>query len=388
MIRIKSLLQRTVVAGCVLLTAFAGSAEAAVKPQLEAEAAILVEVSTGRVLYEKNADAVRYPASMTKMMTCILALENGRPDDRIIISNMSTDTPYSELNLSTGDILPLREALEGMMLLSDNAAATAIAENMADNYNAFVGLMNKKAEEIGARSTHFANPHGLTEENHYSTARDMMQIARWGWQNPDFREITAKKTELVEWSKPSWRSYMAENTNELLENYPGMLGIKTGWTSAAGGCLASAAARDGVTLIAVVMGTDTAFERFSDTVKLMDYGFGMVKKEAGPVKERLGKKLPVSGSRKAGIMVYPAFDMCFPIMKGETRDDFSLRNDLPASVPAPIKKNQKVGELVICCKGKEIGRAPMLAAEDAEKGFSLVACAEGICDSIRNLLFC
>lgn len=387
MISLKVLLRRAAGLCFVLLAALAAGAQAAPKPEPAAEAAILVEASTGRVLFEKNADGVCYPASLTKMMTCILALENGRPDDRIVISNRATDTPYSELQFSTGDILPLREILEGMMLLSDNAAATAVAENLADNYAEFIGLMNKKGQEIGLRHTHFANPHGLTEDDHYSTARDMMEIARWGWQYPDFREITSMKTELVEWAKPARRSYLAENTNVLLESYPGMLGIKTGWTSDAGGCLAAAASRDGVTLITVVLGTEYSSERFADTVKLMDYGFGLVRKARGPVKERLGKKLSVSGSRKAKIMAYPAFDICYPLRLGEQKEDFSLSYKLPDSVPAPIKKNQKVGELVIYCKGKEIGRMPMLAAEDAEKGFSLVACAEGICDTILNL-FC
>lgn len=373
----------------VMLVSFATEAWAEMPlPSIEAPAAILVEATTGRVLFEKNADEVRYPASMTKMMTCILALEKGRPDDGIIISNVTMEAPYSYLSFSTGEMLPLQEILEGMMLCSDNAAATAVAENLGRTYQDFIDEMNLKAKNIGAFNTHFCNPHGLTEDDHYSTARDMMTIARYGWSKPQFREIVGKKYELIEWSKPGERSKIAENTNELLEVYPGMVGIKTGWTSDAGGCLASAAERNGITLIAVVMGTDYESERFSDTSQLLDYGFNLIRGEKGPVKERLGKEIKVKGSRKRTIVAYPAFDIVWPLADGESAEQFSLRWEMPESVPAPVKKDQKVGDLLICRNGQEIGRTPILASEDADTGFSLMAKANDICDSLYMILFC
>lgn len=367
-----------------------GKAETAALPEpvINARAAILVEASTGRILYEKNADVVNHPASMTKMMTCILALETGKADDRIVISNFAMETSYHELEFKTGEVLSLGELLEGMMLLSDNVAATAIAENLAPTYGSFIELMNRRAKELGLQNTHFVNPHGLTDDLHYSTARDMMKIARCGWSKPAFRNLVGEQTGLVEWSKPTWRKDWVENTNELLNEYPGMVGIKTGWTEAAGGCLASAAERNGVTLIAIVMNAESVSERFADTRKLMDYGFSAVKGVKGPVKERMGKKIAVNGSRKGHIMAYPAFDICYPLLQGENAENFSLRYELPAYVKAPVKKGRQVGEVVVLYKRKEIGRIPVIAAEDAEPGFSLLAFAEGIFDNLYTILFC
>ena len=371
---------------CVL---FAANAQAVVpEPVINAKSAILVEATTGRVLFEKNADEIRQPASMTKMMTCILALENGRMDEQIVISNLSTDTPYSELTLNTGEKLALHEILKGMMLFSDNAAATAVAENLAPTYQDFIQLMNKKAKELGLNYTHFSDPHGLTDEDHYSTAREMMKIARYGWTKAAFRDIVGQKTAIVEWSNPSWRQMYCENTNELLGEYPGMVGIKTGWTSKAGGCLASAAERGGLTLIAVVMGTENADLRFSDTRALMDYGFSLVRAVKGPVRERLGKKVVVHGSKKGHIFAYPAFDIVYPLKKGEKASKFTIRYEMPTYISAPVRRDQQVGELVILFNNREVGRMPMLAGEDVEPGFSLLAYAEGICDDIYSLLFC
>ena len=152
---------------------------AAVESEISAESAILVEASTGRVIYEKNADARKYPASMTKMMTCILGLENIHPGTVVRVSAEAADTEDSALGLQAGDEIRFSELLQGMMLVSDNAAAIVAAESMASSVPRFAERMNEKAQEIGATNTHFANPNGLPDAAHYSTARDMMKIARY-----------------------------------------------------------------------------------------------------------------------------------------------------------------------------------------------------------------
>ena len=248
------------------LTTLPASAAA---PLLTADAAILMDATTGEVLYEKNADKREYPASMTKMMTCILALEKGNPLKTIAISANAANVESTELY--GGEWIHLGDLTYQMMLMSDNGAATAIAGNV----NHFAAMMNEKARAIGAESTHFVNANGMPDENHYSTARDMAKIAQYGLRNKDFRQIVSTKSKQVHYERPS-KNLPCTNTNHLLFTYDGAIGVKTGYTRAAQGCLTAAATRHGKTLIAVIMhaGWDS---RFTEAATLLDYGFGMEK---------------------------------------------------------------------------------------------------------------
>ena len=250
------------------LTTLPASAAA---PLLTADAAILMDATTGEVLYEKNADKREYPASMTKMMTCILALEKGNPLKTIAISANAANVESTELY--GGEWIHLGELTYQMMLISDNGAATAIAEAIGGNVNHFASMMNEKARGIGAESTHFVNANGMPDENHYSTARDMAKIAQYGLRNKDFRQIVSTKSKQVHYERPN-KNLPCENTNHLLFTYDGAIGVKTGYTRAAQGCLTAAATRHGRTLIAVIMhaGWDS---RFTEAATLLDYGFGM-----------------------------------------------------------------------------------------------------------------
>lgn len=252
------------------LTALPASAAA---PLLTADAAILMDAKTGEVLYEKNADKREYPASMTKMMTCILALEKGNPLKTIAISANAANVESTELY--GGEWIHLGDLTYQMMLMSDNGAATAIAEAIGGNVNHFASMMNEKARAIGAESTHFVNANGMPDENHYSTARDMAKIAQYGLRNKDFRQIVSTKSKQVHYERPN-KNLPCTNTNHLLFTYDGAIGVKTGYTRAAQGCLTAAATRHGKTLIAVIMhaGWDS---RFTEAAALLDYGFEMKK---------------------------------------------------------------------------------------------------------------
>ncbi len=365
-----------------ILCICSGLPSAAAEPQVSAEAAILVEASTGRVLYEKNADTQEYPASMTKMMTCILALENGRLDGSVTISPAAAATEYSELGLEAGDKIRLSELLTGMMLESDNAAAVAVAEQLASSVPAFAAQMNAKARELGARQTNFMNPNGLPDDSHYSTARDMMYIARYGMRNPLFRQIVGTKAKRIQWQLPAGKYVDAENTNELLGSYPGMIGIKTGWTSEAGGCLAAAAQRGNVTLIAIVMDSSDADQRFADVAALFDYGFPRVRMAAGPVKEKLGRSIWVHDGKNYKVTAHPAEDVCYALLDNEDTKHYSLRYDVPRFIHAPVKGGQKVGDLVVLYDGKEVNRIDMLADSAIGRGFSLMSMVIGFYDWI------
>lgn len=246
---------------------------AAAAPLLTADAAILMDAKTGEVLYEKNADKREYPASMTKMMTCILALEKGNPLKTIAISANAANVESTELY--GGEWIHLGELTYQMMLISDNGAATAIAEAIVGNVNHFASMMNEKARAIGAESTHFVNANGMPDENHYSTARDMAKIAQYGLRNKEFRQIVSTRSKQVHYERPS-KNLPCTNTNHLLFTYDGAIGVKTGYTRAAQGCLAAAATRNGRTLIAVIMhaGWDS---RFTEAAALLDHGFEMKK---------------------------------------------------------------------------------------------------------------
>ena len=200
---------------CTWILAATVSAE----PFLYCDSAIVIESSTGRVIYEKNADKIYPPASMTKMLTCILAIENLSPATEIKISREVQNTEYSDLHLMEGDIISAEDLLTGMMLVSDNGGAVAVAEKVGGNVKNFVNMMNKKLLEIGCTETHFANPNGLPDPDHVSTARDISKIAAYCMRNDRFREIVGTLYATVYWISPAGHKVDAMNTNELFNKY-------------------------------------------------------------------------------------------------------------------------------------------------------------------------
>ena len=238
---------------------------------MTADAAILMNAKTGEVLYEKNGDKREYPASMTKMMTCILSIESGRADLAVTITPFAADVETTRVR--PGEQARLRDLTRQMMLISDNGAALAIAETLGGSEEQFAAMMNRKAREIGAFHTHFVNPNGMPDANHYSTAHDIALIAAYGLRNPEFRKIVGTKASTIYYLQPAGYKTYCENTNALLYSYPGCTGLKTGWTRAAGGCLAASAVRGDTELIAVVMHSDDEETRASEAAALLDYGF-------------------------------------------------------------------------------------------------------------------
>lgn len=244
-------------------------AAAALPPQVSAEAAVLMVADTKQMLFEKKPYGIMYPASTTKIMTLITALEKGDPNSIVTVSTRAAACEGSSLELHTGDKLTLLNAETGMMLVSGNDAAEAIAERVAGSIPAFVDMMNANADKIKTKNTHFSNPHGLPDPvNHYTTAYDLALIAAYAMQNPDFVKIVSTQEYDVNFLNRN--PAHVTNTNKLLKNYPGINGIKTGYTHDAGDCLVAGAKRNGVQLIAVVLNDDY---RWNDATKLLDYGF-------------------------------------------------------------------------------------------------------------------
>ena len=254
---------------CLLLQAVAAFAAA---PVISADAAIVVDRGTGAVLYEKNADKREYPASMTKMMTCLLAIESGRMDSIVQVSEEAADVECTRMR--PGDQVRMKDLTKQMMLISDNGAATAVGESVGQgDIDYFATLMNRRAASLGMFSTHFVNANGMPDGDHYTTARDMSKLASAAFADDTFRSIVGTKEANVYYIRPAGRVEYCVNTDELLWTYQGIVGGKTGWTNAARGCLTVAADRGGRELVAVVMHSDDDESRFQEAAALLDYGF-------------------------------------------------------------------------------------------------------------------
>ncbi len=239
---------------------------------LSAEAWVLVEDSTGLIISEKNADQRMYMASITKMMTCLLALENGRMDDSIKITSDVYTT--SDARVKVGDGYTVCNMIREMMMLSDNNAAYALAKFVGGDTLKFYQMMNQKAAYLGMNGTHFANPNGMPNNNNYSTAYDPLRLSRYCMQDTAFARIVG--TASADIPLLDGRHLPCQNTNALLTNYEGCIGIKTGFTRQAGNCLASAATRDGVTLYLILLKSKSYASRFSESATLLDYGFQVI----------------------------------------------------------------------------------------------------------------
>ena len=243
---------------------------------LTARAAVLMDAATGRILYQKDADLRLPPASTTKVVTAILALESGKKlTDSITVSKEATRVPASKLYLRPGQSLSIEELLYGIMLASANDASMVLAEGIGGSVERFAEMMTKKANDIGATNSHFANPHGLTAPDHYSTARDLALLFRYAMRSAVFREIVQTKfssvsTTAVVKKKVVPRRISVRNHNRLLWNYDGAIGGKTGYTYAAQKCYVGAVQRNGATLIVAILG---ARDQWGDTKRLLEYGF-------------------------------------------------------------------------------------------------------------------
>lgn len=257
---------------------------------VNAKSAALIELNTHAIIFSYELDRQVYPASLTKIMTCMLALQYGNLDDVLTISSAAftdVDEYSSNAGLIEGERLPLREVLYCVMVSSANEACNAVAEYISGDIETFVALMNQKAQELGMTGTHFANPHGLHDDEHYTTARDLATLASWAWQNPQFREFattvehTLPATELSEERTLETTNYLTINSPDNKYYYPLASGVKTGFTTPAGGCLISTATSGEVSFMSIMCGCSTVVhddgsqtdQRFTQSRELLEFGF-------------------------------------------------------------------------------------------------------------------
>jgi len=316
---------------------------------LSAHSAVIIEASTGTVVFEHNADEKLPEASTTKIMTALLALENCPYDVSFTVSEAAANVEGSQIGLLEGERIKLSDLLYMLMLRSGNDAAHVIAEGVAGSVDKFVEMMNKKAEELGCNSTHFSNPHGLPDDEHFTTAKDLAIISAEAYRNDDFRKIVS-----TDRAKLNYFGLIIENSNKLLDIYEYANGIKTGFTKAAGRCLVSSAEKDGVSLICVTL---NAPDDWNDHISILNECFEKVEKtvlyNTGEYKTTvpsLGGTTPVQI-----INTQPIYGLNI----NGSDITFSLTENLPVNIFAPIDAGKTVGRLISSFNNKTVCSVPL-----------------------------
>ena len=331
-------------------------------PRISAASAILMEASTGQILYEKNSREKAWPASITKIMTALLAIESGDVKRKVRVDDSAVGVEGSSIYLKEKEILSMEDLLYGMMLRSGNDAAVAAAMAAEGSIPDFAAAMNLRAEELGALDTHFMNPSGLHHEDHYTTAHDMALIAREAMKNPVFREIAGAKEWMAKREGKDAYTFF-ENKNKVVFQYEGGNGIKLGYTTTAGRTLVASSCRDGLEVICVVLDDPNWFE---DAYALMDYAhenWEMVKvlDGGGPL-----LTLPLKDGAKKQVFLGLSEDVYVPARKGEDLQ-CELQYDLPERLESPVNRWQEVGSLGIFSSEEKVLTVPVYCLEDIPK---------------------
>lgn len=335
--------------------------------KVNAKAAILIEANTGKVLFALNENETLPIASITKIMTMLLlmeAIDSGKvnPSDTTTISAYATGMGGSQVYLKEGEVFTIEELLKAVAVHSANDASVALAEVIAGSEEAFVALMNQKAEELKMKNTKFLDCTGLTDEGHYSTAADIAIMSR---------ELLVKHPKIIHYTTiwhDSFRDgkFDLDNTNKLVKRYKGTTGLKTGFTNKAGFCLSASAEREGSKFISVILGSATNAARFSETAKLLDFAFSnwesaKIEKtglDAGTIKVKKGitSEIPVTFSGDA-----------FVVVKKGSKDKLTETIDMPEIINAPVEAGQPVGVLKIDLEGEQLATIDIVAAKDSPK---------------------
>ncbi|WP_371376090.1 D-alanyl-D-alanine carboxypeptidase family protein [Sporomusa aerivorans] len=362
-----SMVRRTfrLVALTMVLLALATATGYAAPPIMSAQGAILMDAKTGQVLYDRNIHKKLAPASTTKIMTAIIAIESGRLDEMTRVSAHAASTGGSSLNLYPGQSITLRELVTGLLLRSGNDAAVAIAEHLAGSTDAFVDIMNQKAASLGAVHTHFRNPHGLSAPNHVSTAFDLAWIARYALTNPTFAQIVSTKETNIEWldRKGGSQERNLRNTNKLLWMLEDADGVKTGTTNAAGPCLVSSATRNNQKLIAVVLHDHS---RWYDSMQLLKYGFDNYDLYEYIEQGAVLAALPVENGM-TGIVDALVAEPGSLVVNAADYPSVAVEIDLPEKIKAPVYQGQKIGEIIFYVQDKAVKTVDLVAGNAVEE---------------------
>lgn len=321
----------------------------AVEMEISAKSAILVDFNTGKVLYSKNENEPLAMASMTKVMSMLLIMEkiddgSLKYDDIVEISTESSSMGGSQIFLNPGDKYKVIDLLKGVAMASANDAVVALAEKTYGSKEHFIEAMNKKAESLGLKNTHFVNVHGLDEEGHYSSAYDMSVMARELLKHEKILDFTRVYEEYL--TKPDGSQIWLVNTNKLVRFYDGVDGLKTGFTQKAGYCLTATGKKNNLRLISVVMGEESIEKRSSDTVKLLNYGFNTFKVNLIKNKSEILGKVNVQKGKKENVDVVLVNDLIELLNASDKPSNYKFKI-LVDKIAAPVKKGDVIGKVKV-----------------------------------------
>ncbi len=334
-----------------------------------AKSAILIEASTGKILYEKNSHEKLAPASMTKMMSMLIIIESIEKgvigwDDMVTASENASSMGGSQILLETGEQMKVSDLFKGVAVASGNDAVVALAEAVAGTEEEFVSMMNQRAKELGLTDSVFKNPHGLDDANHYSSAYDMMLIAKELSKHEKVFEYTSIYEDYLR--KGTDKELWLVNTNKLTRFYPGVDGLKTGFTETAGYCLTATAKKNGMRLIAVVMGEADSKVRNAEVTSMLDYGFAQYKMNELLNTETTITKVEIEKGKTKQVEIVPIKKASIVTKKTDSigKITYDLHLD---SIKAPIKKGEKVGTLDIYENEKKIDQIEVTVKTDVKK---------------------
>lgn len=342
--------------------------------ELEATTAILIDAKTGEILFSKNENVQLTPASMTKIMTALLAIENLDMDTVVTIDD---ETPYTEGNIiymHKGEKFTVEQLLKAMLVTSANDCAVALAKTMSGTIKDFSNLMNGKAKELGAKNTNFVNPNGLDDKGHVSTAYDMAMIAKEAMKNETFREIVAMTSYTVPKTNKNKKRPLSDKYNDIVVNgeyrkpyYKNAIGIKTGYTPVALGCLTAAAEKNGTELISVVMHSSD-FGRFADTIALFEYGFANYSTYTVYDKGEAVETIKVKGGKPDEVKTVTDYYAAVNLKKSESRDIVTKDIVWNDKIVAPIAKGTVVGQVKLYKNKKLVTTTNIVTADKVEEG--------------------
>lgn len=351
-----------------------------------ATSAIIIEASTGTVIYNKNEHEKLAPASMTKMMGLLLIMEqiekgNLKWDEMVTASSNASSMGGSQIFLETGEQMTVEELVKGISIASGNDAMVAMAEKIAGTEEAFVELMNKKASELGLKNTNFKNCTGLDAENHYSSANDMALIAKELVKHDKILEFSGTYEDYIR--EGTDKSFWLVNTNKLVRFYQGVDGLKTGYTSTAGYCLTATAKRNGMRLITVVMNEPDSTTRNSETTAMLDYGFNMYGMEQLLNKDNVLGKIKVDLGEKEYVEVVPKEEV--NILNNKTNDKRNVSYNISLNnVKAPIKVGDIVGKINVIENNKTIMTIDVTVKEDINKANIFISYLRNLKDIVSG----
>lgn len=340
---------------------------------LESRSALLMDVATGTVLFEKNSHEAMPPASVTKIMTMLLIYEAEKAgqfdwQDGVRVSSHAASMGGSQVFLEEGEIQTAADMTKCIAIASANDAAVAMAEFVAGSEEAFVERMNARAKELGMQDTHFENACGLDTDGHVTSAYDIALMSRELLNLfPEIREYTTTwQDTILHKTAKGESSFGLTNTNKLIKWYEGATGLKTGSTGKALYCLSGTAERDGLHLIAVVMAAPDFKVRFQEIMKLLDHGFANYAAEKGlPKGEKMGE-IPITKGMEDTVDAVAAEEITF-LLKKDSGKDWETRTELLPSLSAPVQAGEKIGEVIYLIDGQEVGRTDLITAKNMEK---------------------